>query len=188
MIKIVFLDRDGVINRYPGDRNYVTSLDSFRFIPKAKDAIKWLSDEGFMIFVISNQAGVGKGIYTQKALDDITSKMFFDIKKHGGNISGVYYCIHRKEQNCSCRKPNIGLIKKVLSDFKISKLYLKNSYFIGDSQIDVRTAKKAGLKSILVLSGKEKLANRGFWEVEPDNIAKDLLTAAKIVLGKRSVK
>jgi D-glycero-D-manno-heptose 1,7-bisphosphate phosphatase len=182
MIKIVFLDRDGVINKYPGDKSYVTSAKNFRFLPRVKDALKLLSDAGFMIFIVSNQAGVGKGLYSQKKLDEITSKMIFALVRSGVNISGVYYCIHKPDDNCTCRKPNIGLIKKALHDFMIKNGNLRKEYFIGDSQIDIKTAIKAGLKSILVLSGKEKLSNRSNWEVQPNFIAKDLLSAVKIVL------
>jgi len=182
MLKIVFLDRDGVINKYPGDKNYVTSAKNFRFLPGVKIALKLLSDAGFMIFIVSNQAGVGKGVYSQKALDEITSKMIFGLVKDGVNISGVYYCIHKPDDHCACRKPNIGLIKKALRDFMIKDSNLRNKYFIGDSQIDIKTAKRAGLKSVLVLSGKEKLANRANWELKPDYVAKDLLAAARIVL------
>jgi len=182
MIKIVFLDRDGVINKYPGDKNYVTIAKGFRFLPGVKNALKLLSDAGFMVFIVSNQAGVGKGVYTQRSLDEITSKMIFELIRKGVNISGVYYCIHKPDDNCTCRKPNIGLIKKALHDFMIKNINLKKKYFIGDSQIDIKTAKKAGLKSILVLSGKEKMVNRENWEVEPDYIAKDLFAAVKIVL------
>ena len=100
-MKIVFLDRDGVINKYPGDRLYVTSLRKFRFLPRAKQAIVLLNRGGFKIFVASNQAGVGKGTYAQRTLDAITSKMLKDIEQAGGKISKVYYCRHRKEAGCN---------------------------------------------------------------------------------------
>ncbi len=177
-MKVVFLDRDGVINKYPGDKLYVTSLRKFRFLPRAKKAIVLLSKKGFKIFVASNQAGVGKGTYSQKTLDRITAKMLVDIQKAGGRIDKVYYCTHRKEAGCPCRKPKPGLLKQAARKFKFS---LKNTYFIGDTTRDIFTAQAAGCKSILVLTGKEKLANQKNWEAKPDFVFNDLLAAAKFL-------
>ena len=177
-MKNIFLDRDGVINKYPGDRLYVTSLRKFRFLPRAKQAIALLSKAGCKIFVASNQAGVGKGIYAQRTLEAITSKMVEDIQRAGGKITKVYYCTHRKEAGCSCRKPKSGLLKMAEREFKIK---LREAYFVGDTIRDVLTAHAAGCKSILVLTGKEKLANQKNWESKPDFVFKDLLEAAKFL-------
>jgi D-glycero-D-manno-heptose 1,7-bisphosphate phosphatase len=178
-MKIIFLDRDGVINKYPGDRLYVTSLRKFKFLPRAKQAIALLSKAGCKIFVASNQAGVGKGAYAQKTLDLITLSMLTAIEKAGGRITRVYYCTHRKEAGCVCRKPKPGLLKMAAQEFKFS---LKGAYFIGDTIRDVITAKASGCKSVLVLTGKEKLANRKNWEASPDFVFKDLLAAAKFLI------
>lgn len=178
-MKIVFLDRDGVINKYPGDKCYVTSLRKFRFLPRAKQAIALLSKAGCKIFVASNQAGVGKGAYARKTLDRITLSMVTAIEKADGRITKVYYCTHRKEAGCACRKPKPGLLKLAAQEFKFS---LKGAYFIGDTIRDVITAKASGCKSVLVLTGKEKLANRKNWEVRPDFVFKDLLAAAKFLI------
>jgi D-glycero-D-manno-heptose 1,7-bisphosphate phosphatase len=178
-MKNIFLDRDGVINKYPGDRLYVTSLRKFIFLPRAKQAIALLSKAGCKIFVASNQAGVGKGIYSQKTLDAITVKMLADINVVGGKIDQVYYCTHRKEVGCFCRKPKPGLLKMAAKKFKFD---LKDAYFVGDTIRDVLTAQAAGCKSILVLTGKEKLANQKNWEAKPDYVFKDLLAAAKFLI------
>jgi D-glycero-D-manno-heptose 1,7-bisphosphate phosphatase len=178
-MKAVILDRDGVINKYPGDRLYVTSLGKFRLLPQAKKAIALLHREGYKIFVASNQAGVGRGMYTQKALDRITAKMLKDIQDSGGLITKVYYCTHRKEAGCACRKPKPGLLKQAAREFRFS---LKKVYFVGDTIRDVSTARAAGAKSILVLSGQEKLSNRKNWEADPDIVFKDLLSAAKFLV------
>lgn len=180
-MKTIFLDRDGVINKYPGDRLYVTSLKKFRFLPKAKQAIALLTKSGCKIFVASNQAGVGKGTYSRKTLDAITAKMLGDIHEAGGEIEQVGYCTHRKEAGCSCRKPKPGLLKAAAKKFKFG---LSKAYFVGDTIRDVLTAHNAGCKSILVLTGKEKLANRKNWEAKPDFVFKDLLAAAKFIIEK----
>ena len=179
-MKVIFLDRDGVINKYPGDRLYVTSLKKFRFLPRAKQAISLLSKAEYKIFVASNQAGVGKGTYSQRTLDMITAKMIVNIQSAGGWLTKVYYCTHPKEAGCACRKPKPGMLKLAAKEFKFS---LKKTYFIGDTLRDVFTAQAAGCKSILVLTGKEKLANQKNWEVRPDFVFKDLLTAAKFLIN-----
>ena len=178
-MKSIFLDRDGVINKYPGDRLYITSLRKFRFLPRAKKAIALLSKKGYRIFVASNQAGVGRGIYAQRTLDTITAKMLMDVEQVGGKIIKVYYCTHCKEAGCSCRKPKPGMLKMAAKEFKFS---LKSAYFVGDTMRDVFTAQAAGCKSILVLTGKEKLANQKNWEAKPDFVFKDLLAAAKFLI------
>ena len=178
-MKNIFLDRDGVINKYPGDGLYVTSLEQFRFLTHAKKAIALLCRAGFKIFVASNQAGVGKGTYSQRTLDAITSKMLEDIKQAGGKITKVYYCTHRKEAGCACRKPKPGLLKKAAREFKVN---LKKAYFVGDTIRDVLTAHAVGAKSILIFSGKEKLSNQKSWEVKPDFVFKDLFAAAEFLI------
>ncbi len=174
-MKVVFLDRDGVINEYPGDRNYVTCWDEFHFIPVSIEAIKILKEHNYKIFVVSNQAGVSKGIYSQEDLDNITDNMLKYIRKGGGNIDGVYYCPHRDEDNCPCRKPNPGLFKKALDTLEEKP---EVCFAIGDSFRDIKAGKAAGCKTILVLSGKEKLEGRNSRELEPDYVFNDILKAA----------
>ncbi|MBU2221033.1 MAG: HAD family hydrolase, partial [Candidatus Omnitrophica bacterium] len=184
MTKVIFLDRDGVINKYPGDRNYVTSLKGFRFIRGAKKALRRLSQAGYTMFVISNQAGVTKGLYSGKTLDDITRTMLKKLATEKAYIQGVYYCIHREEDNCACRKPKTGLIEKAILEHKIPKLSLKRSFFIGDTQRDIQAGKESGCRTIMVFSGKEKIANQKDWEFQPDFTAKDLSHAADIILNE----
>lgn len=175
----VFLDRDGVINKYPGDKKYVTCLKEFRFLPRVKEAIALLNKAGYQVFVISNQAGVTKGLYSQKTLDAITSHMLSGIEQQGGRIASVYYCIHRSEDNCSCRKPKAGLLLAAKKDYP--DVSLKNSFFIGDTMRDVQAARNAGCKSVLVLSGKEKMANCANWDTKPGYVFKNLWEAAQFI-------
>jgi histidinol-phosphate phosphatase family protein len=181
-MKAIFLDRDGVINRYPGDTKYVRSWKEFRFLPGAKQAIAKLNKAGFEIFIVSNQAGVGKGIFSQKKLNLITKNMLAEIEKSHGKIKRILYCTHRPEENCPCRKPRAGLIVIAKNNYPVK---LKESFFIGDTIRDVHTAKVAGCKSILVLSGKEKQANHKNWEIQPDFVFADLWEAAEFILRQR---
>jgi len=185
-MKAIFLDRDGVINQYPGDTEYVKSWKEFHFLPKVKPALKKLNEHGFRLFIISNQAGIARGIYPQKELDLITENMLRQLKKVGVDISGVFYCTHRKEDNCSCRKPRTGLIELAIS--KLQKegahIRIKDSYFIGDTLSDIETGKSAGLRTILVFSGKEQAQNKDNWQLLPDFTCQDLSQAVRIILNK----
>jgi histidinol-phosphate phosphatase family protein len=183
-VKAVFMDRDGVINEYPGDLKYVTAWSEFHFLPRVQEALKKLNDCGYKIFIISNQAGVSKGVYSQKNLDLITRNMLEDFKKYAIVISGVYCCTHRPEDNCSCRKPKTGLVDIAMNKFKAENLYveLSKSYFVGDTIRDIETGKAAGLKTILVFSGKEKPENINSWSSLPDFATQDLFEAVNIIL------
>ncbi len=184
-MKVIFLDRDGVINRYPGDSDYVKSWSEFHFLPEVKSGLKRLNDKGFKIFIISNQAGVSKGIYAQEDLDLITQNMLKELNDCKIDIAGVYYCTHLQEDSCSCRKPKTGLIDMAVAKLKNEGLEpeLNQSYFIGDTIQDIETGRAAGLKTILVFSGKEKPDNKDKWAIPPDYTAQDLSEAVDLILG-----
>lgn len=177
-MKAVFLDRDGVINKYPGHKKYVTCWAHFKFLPHALEALALFRKHGFKVFVVSNQAGVGKGLYSKKALDLLTRNMLRDVRKAGGDIRQVYYCTHRPEEGCACRKPKPGLI---LAAKKKHRLSLKNVFFVGDSMLDVLTARAAGIRSILVLSGREKIEGKKEWAARPDFVLGNLFEAALFI-------
>jgi histidinol-phosphate phosphatase family protein len=183
-MKLIFLDRDGVINKYPGDADYVKSWQEFQFLPNAKSGLKELNAAGFQIFVVSNQAGVSKGSYSQEDLEEITVNMLKELEKDGIFITGVHYCTHRDEDNCPCRKPKTGLVDMVLDQLKEEGIppQMDESFFIGDTTRDIETGKRCGLKTILVFSGKENPENKKSWLLQPDFTASDLLEAARIIL------
>ena len=184
-MRIAFLDRDGVINEYPGDSDYVKSPDEFRFLPEVKESLKRLSGSGFKIIIISNQAGVSKGIYSQDTLDLITQNMLKELNDDKIEISGAYYCTHRQEDNCVCRKPKTGLIDMAVAKLKNEGVHpdLKHSFFIGDTIRDIETGKAAGLVTVLVFSGKEKPGNKSNWPVLPDYTAEGLTEAVDLILN-----
>ena len=180
MDKVIFLDRDGVINR--DKRTYIRSWGEFNFLPNVFVALRKLTKEGFKIIIISNQAGIAKGLYTQTSLSEITEKMLERIKRNSAKIHSVHYCNHSNEDNCNCRKPEIGLFKQALLGKVVD---LSETFFIGDSQRDIEAGKKLGCKTILVLSGhikkKQEVADFKF---RPDFIADDLLDAVNSVIVK----
>lgn len=185
-MKHIFLDRDGVINKDPGgwtEYSYVTNLKEFLFLPGSLDAIRGLTEAGYEIVIISNQAGINKGHYSMDNLNEITEFMLKEIKKSGGKIRSVHYCPHRTEENCACRKPRVGLFKKAASARDID---FEKTYFVGDGGMDVEAGKEVGCKTILVLSGKSKLEDVKRWKIKPDFIKKDLKEAVDwILVGRR---
>lgn len=180
-MKLVFLDRDGVINEFPGNGKYVTKLKEFHFIPGTLDALRILTLEGFKIFVISNQAGVSKGIYTKQKLQHITRRMLEEIRLVGGKINKVFYCTHRSDAGCDCRKPGIGLVRRALESMDKRIHMAQKTFFVGDTESDIQAGHNAGCKTIFALSGREDRRYMRGWKFQPDYVVKDLLEATLII-------
>jgi histidinol-phosphate phosphatase family protein len=141
----IFIDRDGVINcRRPGD--YVLDWSQFVFVPGIRVALKQLASLGLPMIVISNQAGVGKGLLDTAGLEEITAKMNQALLEDGTPLAAAYYCIHKADDNCLCRKPKPALLQSAAGDFNID---LSRSIFIGDSATDVQAALAAGCAPVL---------------------------------------
>ena len=183
--KVIFLDRDGVINKYPGgwtEHNYVTRPEDFIFLPGSKEAIKRLSGS-YDIILISNQAGIAKGHYSEGELKRINENMLNEISASGGRIKKIFYCVHQDSDNCDCRKPKTGLFKKAEKELG---LRVAGNFFIGDGKTDIEAGEKAGLTTVLVLSGKTSHEDLRDWESRPDYIFDDLLEAARFILDKKT--
>ncbi len=182
--KVVFIDRDGVINKDPegwAKNGYVTNPGDFIFLPDVMDSLKKLTENGYKIIFISNQAGVGKGLFTEEELDKVNDYMLKEIEMNGGRIFGTFYCTHKKEDNCECRKPKSGLIRMAMSNINTD---IEKTYFIGDTERDVVAAKNFGLRAIIVLSGKTKIDDIKDWANKPDEIMKDLKEAVDFIVHK----
>lgn len=178
MKRLVFIDRDGVINVDPiGD--YVKSWKEFRFEDGALEALKKLSDHGWDIIVISNQAGVGDGIFPESALWDIHRRMMEVFKKNGIRIRSAHYCLHGKKGGCSCRKPEIGLFKKAVEGLEYDA---RHTYFVGDKATDVEAGKRFGIKTIFVRTGHGRIDEPKLTgPLEPDFKVDHVLQAAEIL-------
>ena len=185
--KVIFLDRDGVINKDPEHLKfqYVTKWKDFKFLPGVKRAIKKLTNSGYSIYIISNQAGIAKKYFSMRDLKRITANMIREVEKAGGEITEAYYCPHRTEDNCGCRKPKAGLFKKAL---KKGRIDFKRTYFVGDNIRDVQAGKAIGCKTLLVLTGKVRSRRSKGWVVKPDFIKQDLLEAVEFILRKDRIR
>lgn len=182
MNKAIFLDRDGVINQNDPEfaKNvsyYVSSPSHFIFLPSIFVPLKLMQEKGYLLFIISDQPGVGKGLFTSEILEEITSKMLATFESYGINITKTYYCIHTKEDNCICRKPQPTNILNAQKEFNLD---LNQSYFIGDKTTDIETGKRAGCKTILVLTGYKGEDRR--YIITPDYIVENLSVANRVIL------
>ena len=177
--RAVFLDRDGVINVSPGG-GFVTDWKQFRFLPGVPKALRILKERRWMVIVVSNQSGVGRGIMTKGKLEEITWQMQEAVSQAGGRINAVYYCIHHPEDDCSCRKPKIGLLKRAARKFSID---LKRSFVIGDDERDILMGHRAGCCTVLVLSGKQTRRTIKRLSVSPHRVASTLLQAVRWIVS-----
>jgi len=174
--KIVFLDRDGVINR--DSPAYIKKPSEFVFLPGSLSALVRLSREGFSLFVVTNQSVINRQMVTLDTLGRIHAKMTTAVEKAGGVIRDIFFCPHRPEEGCRCRKPGIGLIEAAEKKYRFRA---GTAAMVGDSARDVECAARAGCRcKILVGTGnietaRRQLAGRG---VAPDRITADLAEAA----------
>lgn len=148
-MKVVVLDRDGVINQ--DSDSYIKSADEWLPVDGSIDAIARLSNSGYKVFIATNQSGIGRKLFDEYALAQIHSKLCSMVEESGGFIDGIFYCPHTPEENCQCRKPGVGLLKQIESEFACS---LAGASFVGDSYKDIQAALAFGCAPILVRTGK----------------------------------
>lgn len=144
-VKVVFLDRDGVINFERKD--YVKTPAEFQLIPDVIYYLKLLVAKGFKLIIVTNQSMIGRGLSTHENLHLIHQKMQNLFFESGFQVDGIYYCPHKPDDNCLCRKPEIGLFKNAMDEFYID---MENSWVIGNSETDILAGKKIGCKTIKV--------------------------------------
>jgi histidinol-phosphate phosphatase family domain/HAD-superfamily hydrolase, subfamily IIIA len=188
----VFLDRDGTINEEVG---YLDSLDKLKIIPSAYEAIRLINESGMKAVVISNQAGVARGLFTEDFVQITNEHLQTALRQKGAYIDNFYYCPHHPTegigiylQQCNCRKPAPGMLLQAAQELKID---LTRSYFVGDTFRDMEAAKKAGVKRVLVKTGygqdflQDDGQDKATAENKPDFIAADILEAVKWILKDR---
>lgn len=181
-MKYLFMDRDGVINKDPGgwtEHGYVTDWKDFHFLPGSLEALKILKEENIKVIIISNQGGVSRGLFTNDKLNEIDSLMIKRIQESGGDIKESFYCPHSSADNCSCRKPQPGLLEMAVKKYDIDP---KKTFFIGDDKRDVIAGKSIGCKTALVLSGKSSNPDTLEWQDKPDYVFDNLLEAVKSLI------
>ncbi|HET9479226.1 MAG TPA: HAD family hydrolase [Pyrinomonadaceae bacterium] len=188
----LFMDRDGTISEEVG---YVNHLSRFRLFPYTAEAIRLLNEHGWLAIVVTNQAGVARGYFSEDVIVQIHEQLRRSLQNASAKLDAIYYCAHHPSVgeppyrlDCDCRKPKTGLITRATTDFEID---LERSWMVGDRYGDVELARNAGLHSAFVLSGYgrgEWEYQRSAWKLEPEIVAENLLEAAKIIIERDAAR
>lgn len=177
----VFLDRDGVINVDSPD--YVKNWNEFHFIPGSLEAIARLTQNGISVIIITNQSGINRRIIPLEELEGIHRRLKQAVRDSDGRVTDIFYCPHRPDEGCECRKPKPGLIVAARRRYSID---LSRTIMVGDSDKDVLAGQAAGCGgTILIKTGNgtctiQTLETTG---TRPDHVAADLLQAVKWIVG-----
>ena len=148
-----FLDRDGVLNR---DQNYVWRREDFHWLPGAERAVKRLNDAGYLVIVISNQAGIARGLYQPEDVAALHRWVNGELGREGAHIDAFYYCPHHPDgqgayrQVCDCRKPAPGMLLRAMREWPVDRAA---SFMIGDKEIDMAAASAAGVRGLRYSGG-----------------------------------
>lgn len=169
--KALFLDRDGTLIIEPDDE-VVDSIEKVELFPETLSALQTLSKKDYLIFLITNQIGIGQGRLDIKKFETINAEVLRQIQPTGIKIEKTYYCPHLPQDNCICRKPKTGLIDQAQVDYEID---IKNSFVIGDRETDVLLGKNIGAKTILINRSGSNV------KTEADYIASDLNKAFSFI-------
>ncbi len=182
--RAVFLDRDGVITQEPP--HYAHELSQLELIPKSADAIRLLNENGFVVVIVSNQAGIARGYYQEEDAILFNQALKERLAQNGACIDAIYYCPHHPEAtveryrvDCNCRKPKPGMLIKAGKELNVD---LRQSFIVGDKLSDIETGERVGCKTILVKTGygAEELKHS---HVDCNYIADNLYDAVEHVLG-----
>ena len=183
--RAVFIDRDGTISEEVG---YINHVSRFRLFSYAAAALKQLHENGYLAILVTNQAGVARGYFSEEMVQSIHKRMTEELAASGEALDAIYYCAHHPSVgeapyrlDCDCRKPKPGLLLRAASEYDID---LANSWMVGDRYSDIELAANASVKSALVLSGYgrgEWEHQRDNWTRQPDLVAENLLAAAGLI-------
>ncbi len=178
-MRAVFLDRDGVINENRPD--HVKSWAEFHFLPGALTALRMLTNAGFRIFIITNQAAVGRGLMSVAELEQIHARMRAIAHHHGAQISDIRYCPHTPEERCGCRKPQPGMLQELAAAHNIN---CHQAYLVGDALSDIAAGQRMGCQTVLVKTGRgaSELTKPEVRRYQPDHVAADLLGAVRWIM------
>lgn len=179
--RVVFLDRDGVINSDSPD--YIKRWQEFHFLPGSREALARLTHAGFGLILVTNQSAVARGLITRPRLGRLHQRLCAAVAQKGGRIGDIFFCPHHPDARCQCRKPATGLLQQAAAKYGLD---LSTTFFVGDSAKDILCARGAGCgQTVLVQTGNgpaaaEALARRG---QPPDHLSADLFAAAEWIVN-----
>ncbi len=146
--KALFLDRDGIINI---DHGYVSTIDDFEFSEGIFGFLEYFRDAGYLLFIVTNQSGIGRGYYKESDFHKLTEWMISEFEREHITIEKVFYCPHTPDAMCHCRKPDTGMILQALSEYPLD---LKHSWMIGDKSSDIALANNSGIGNSIYIGEK----------------------------------
>lgn len=150
MYPAIFLDRDGVLIENRSD--YVRDWSQLKIIPEAIHSLSRKPVKNYKIVIVTNQSAVGRGLLLRENADEINRRLVNLIRHHGGQVDGVYMCVHKPDEGCFCRKPRPGLLLQATRELSLD---LQRSWMIGDAWSDVQAGQRAGvLHTILLRTGR----------------------------------
>jgi len=151
LAKAIFLDRDGVINRKAPEGSYVARVSDVEVLPSSLEAIAKLCANGWLVFVVTNQRGIARGIVSEEAVEEIHRWLSDQVTNSGGRIMQVYYCPHDYSDLCNCRKPKPGMLLRAAREYSLD---LARSWMVGDSICDVQAGRAAGCRTVYIGEGE----------------------------------
>lgn len=173
-LSIVFLDRDGTLNH---DEGYMSDPDRLVLLPGAAEAVAALNAAGVKAVVVTNQSGVGRGLVTREDLVRIHERLIALLARHGARLDGIYVCLHRPDEGCTCRKPGTALAIQAARDLGVNA---SRSAMIGDKPVDMELGRRLGGRTILVRSGEgQKTEAELSASMRPDYIADTIYDAVQ---------
>jgi D-glycero-D-manno-heptose 1,7-bisphosphate phosphatase len=178
--RLIVLDRDGVINRESS--SFIRSPAEWLPLPGSIQAIADLTAAGFAVVVATNQSGVGRGLFTAATLSAIHARMASTIEAAGGRLAGIFFCPHRPEDQCECRKPRPGLMRQVEAQFGTS---LRGQPVIGDSYRDLEAAWEVAARAMLVRTGNGVVTEKRLDADAPVEVFADLAAAAALLITEK---
>ena len=179
--KAVFVDRDGTLNV---NIDYLSDPAGYKLYPGVAEGLRLLREKGFLIIVVTNQSGIGRGFFDEGVLLRVHERMRADLAGEGASIDALYFCPHTPEQNCACRKPGIAMFERAISEHGIDPA---RSFVIGDMKMDVEAGRRIGARTALVPEPKNRdrtLKEMERWGFRPDFVGQDFLSAVRWVLGQ----
>jgi D-glycero-D-manno-heptose 1,7-bisphosphate phosphatase len=181
IVRYVFLDRDGVLNRKLPEGAYVSDWAQFQWLPGAVEAIARMNRAGLTVIVVTNQRGIALGRLSVEQLELIHGRLRSDLAQQNARLDALYYCPHDHGE-CNCRKPDIGLFEQAANDFP--EVDVSNSVVIGDSLSDIQAGQRLGMRTIFI-EGEPNRQKAGAQAAATlaDRVAPSLLEAVEKYLG-----
>lgn len=183
------MDRDGTLTEEVG---YVNHPKRLRLLPRSAEAVRRLNEAGLAVVVVTNQAGVARGYFSEEVLGAVNAALVAQLKEAGAHLDGIYVCLHHPSEGmppyraeCDCRKPKAGLLYRAAAELDLD---LSRSTLVGDKASDLVAAQRVGARSVLVLTGYglgEWEYRRASFPLAPDHVADDLLDAVEWIVGER---